>query len=225
MSIQPALRDFGLADLVRHEAEVGQGEIVAVFDGSASAAGTPTSQGMAVLGPGAGLFPWLTVSDNLVFGREGLTPFAQDGLVANALARVGLGDIGRLLPDELSPFERHGVALARLFLTRPPLLLLTQPFAGLDPAEEAHLFERLAALRRESGLRVLLAPRDLDQALLAADRILLARPAGPVVAGFVNLRRRPQDRACACRGRLRSEIARAIRSIAGAERGLASGWP
>lgn len=178
MSAQASLHDFGLPDLLRHEPEVGPGEIVALFDGAASSARSVDSLAVAVLGPDAALFPWLTVADNLVFGREGLTPFAQEGLVANALARVGLGDIGACLPTALTPAQRHGVALARLFLVRPSLLLMTQPFAGLDRAEEAHLFDRLAALRRESGLRVLLAPRDLDQALLAADRVLIARPGG-----------------------------------------------
>lgn len=222
MSAQPLFRDFGLPNLLRHESEVGPGEIVALFDGAASFAGPADTGSVAVFGPEPALFPWLTVADNLVFGRERLTPFAQEGLVANALARVGLGDLGRCLPPSLSQAQRHGVALARLFLLRPSLLLLMQPFSGLEPAEEAHLFDRLAALRRESGLRVLLAPRDLDQALLAADRILIARPGGPVVAGFVDLGRR-QDQVCACRDHLRSEITRAIRRIAGTEPGLATG--
>lgn len=192
------------------------GEIVAflgAFAGDREAVGGSAALplGCARLGPDAELYRWLSVGDNVAFGADGLTPFTREGLVANALARVGLAGFEARRLDQLSPEQRHAVAIARLFVTRPKFLLLDEPFAGLPGDAQDRLFGLVLTLWSESRPGIVLAGGDLDRALLLADRILLrcARTGG-VAGGFVNLQPRPRDLRAPGLQSLRREILRAL---------------
>ncbi len=193
------------------------GEIVAVFGegpGRIDAATALLAPGATRLGPGAALFPWLCIGDNVGFGPTRLDAFAREGLVAHALARVGLAGTEALWPHELTPAQRHGVAVARLLVARPKALLLDEPFRGLSPDERGGLFDLLLRHWQETRPCIVLATDDLDRALLLADRILVLRGASPfVAAGFINLQPRPRDRAGIAFQALKREVERALRSV------------
>ena len=91
----------------------------------------PTAE-LGLLAARPGFFPWLNLAENLAFGLAGTTPFAREGLIANALVRAGLGGLADRRPGALSPAELQGLAIARLSLLRPKLLLVDAPFAALD---------------------------------------------------------------------------------------------
>ncbi len=141
------------------------------------------------------LYAELTALENLIFfGR--LYGVAQAEAVAvRALERARLGDRGADLVSGFSRGMRQRLALERALLHNPRLLLLDEPFTGLDDASTYSLIARLRELRA-SGCITLLATHDLDVAETVLDRALIlqdGRIAGsePDVRG---LRKRYQDR-------------------------------
>jgi ABC-type multidrug transport system ATPase subunit len=107
------------------------------------------------------LYPELTARENLAFfaGLYGL-PHA-DAAARAALERAGLSDRGDDLVSSFSRGMRQRVALERALLHGPRLVLLDEPFTGLDEASATALLERLRHLR-SSGAVIVLATHDLD---------------------------------------------------------------
>lgn len=116
---------------------------------------------IGVLGHDLFLYPELTARENLAFfaGLYGL-PNAET-VARAALDRAGLSDRGDDLVSSFSRGMRQRVALERALLHGPRLVLLDEPFTGLDDASAAALIARLRNLR-ESGGVVVLATHDLD---------------------------------------------------------------
>src|SRR5690606_18603021 len=96
----------------------------------------------------------------------------DDRVVDETLELVGLTGSASRLPTDLSNGERHLVALARAVVSRPALVLLDEPAAGLDPAEPAALGRLLAALP-ERGTSVLLVDHDMALVLGTCDHVLV----------------------------------------------------
>lgn len=123
------------------------------------------------------LLPWLTVADNVAFPagpRRG-----NDPRVARLLAEVGLAEVGRALPKQLSGGMAQRVALARGLFEQPDLLLLDEPFSAVDAVTRMRLQTLLVTLASAHGTAALLVTHDLDEALYLSDRVLLlGRPRG-----------------------------------------------
>ena len=77
------------------------------------------------------LFPHLRVSENVAFGLEG-EKAAKSARVAELLERVGMGRYLNAYPHELSGGEQQRVALARALAPRPRIMLMDEPFSGLE---------------------------------------------------------------------------------------------
>ena len=116
---------------------------------------------IGVLGHDLFLYPELTARENLAFfaGLYGLAK--ADAVARAALDRAGLSDRGDDLVSSFSRGMRQRVALERALLHEPRLVLLDEPFTGLDEASAAALIARLRDLR-QSGRVVVLATHDLD---------------------------------------------------------------
>ena len=141
---------------------------------SPGASGAALRSRIGILGHDLFLYPELTARENLVF-FAGLYGAPEPDTVADAaLQRAGLADRAH---DPISSFSRgmrQRVALERALIHGPRLVLLDEPFTGLDDASTAALVARLQGLR-ESGAIVVLATHDLDLAEGLLDSALFLR--------------------------------------------------
>ena len=121
------------------------------------------------------LIPWQRADRNVVVGLQpgpdGRMGIRRKSLVA--LDEVGLSDLARAWPVNLSGGEAQRVALARALVREPRLLLLDEPFGALDALTRSkmHLLLKDICERHRPG--VLLVTHDVDEAILLADRILV----------------------------------------------------
>jgi heme exporter protein A len=169
-------------------------------DRDARAHGAALRASIGILGHDLFLYPELTARENLEFfaGLYGLAD--RRAAAAGALEIAGLADRG---DDPVSSFSRgmrQRVALERALLHRPRLVLLDEPFTGLDDASAAALGGRLHALRA-SGAIVVLATHDLDLAEGLLDRAVFLRDGrmvhavdrpGPLRAMYRDVMTRPR---------------------------------
>ena len=123
----------------------------------------PRARGVGYLPQDAPLFPHLSVRDNLRYGDRGADP----GPIA---ALLGIADLLDRMPHALSGGERRRAALGRALLARPRVLLLDEPFAGLDAPMRARLFAQVARLDVPHLVLVSHDPRD---ALGLADEVVV----------------------------------------------------
>jgi ABC-type multidrug transport system ATPase subunit len=120
------------------------------------------------------LYPELTAGENLEFFARlyGLDAVARR--VADALGRASLSDRSADLVSGFSRGMRQRLALERALLHEPRLLLLDEPFTGLDDASVDALVARLAGLRAELRI-IVVVTHDLDVAERLLDRVAVLR--------------------------------------------------
>jgi ABC-type multidrug transport system ATPase subunit len=151
---------------------------------TASEAG-PTLRGrLGLLSHDLHLYPELSAFENLTFFAQLYGLSNTPALVARALDRAGLGE---RRDDEVAGFSRgmrQRLALERALLHGPRLLLLDEPFTGLDDASAWALVDRLRELRAD-GRIILLATHDLDVAETVLDRAAVLKEGRLVAAGAV----------------------------------------
>lgn len=181
------------------------------FAGLQTDEGTVPTAELGLLCARPRFFPWLDLTENLAFALPKASPFEREGLIANVLVRVGLAAQAAQRPGALSSEELLRLAIARLLLVRPRLLLIDEPFAALDA--EAH--ERLAAFLPELCTQgrpaVVIATGSVEEAVRLADRILvLPQEAGPIAFSLDNLLSRPRDERSVGFIALRRELRRAL---------------
>jgi iron(III) transport system ATP-binding protein len=144
------------------------------------------------------LFPHLCVADNIAFGlRRGLNG-GRAHAVADYLRRVGLSGYERKFPHELSGGEQQRVALARALAPKPRVMLMDEPFSGLDQRLRDEVRDETLALLKEEGAGVLLVTHEPAEALRMADRIALMRDGRVVQVGApYHIYNHPVDRRAA----------------------------
>ncbi|MFA5538956.1 MAG: ABC transporter ATP-binding protein [Gemmobacter sp.] len=143
------------------------------------------------------LFPHLAVADNVGFGlRE--RGEARDRRVAELLERVNLPGFARKYPHELSGGEQQRVALARALGPKPRVMLMDEPFSGLDDRLRDEVRDATLDLLKEAGTAVLLVTHEPGEAMRMADEIALMRDGRVVQQGApYNIYNTPVDRVAA----------------------------
>ncbi len=121
------------------------------------------------------LFPHLTVLGNVVFGlREG-TAKDRKRIAAGILEKMGLAEFADKYPHMLSGGEQQRVALARALAPNPRIILMDEPFSGLDVVLRNRVRDDTLSLLKETGTTVLLVTHDPEEAMRMADQIVLMR--------------------------------------------------
>ena len=109
------------------------------------------------------LLPWMTAEDNVAFVLTGIPRKEKRRLAREILTRLGLGDALRKYPAELSGGMRRRVSLARAFLAPHTLLILDEPFAGLDPDNRETVLEMIRAEAEHAPVILIThAPEDAE---------------------------------------------------------------
>ena len=121
------------------------------------------------------LFPWLTVEENIAFGLRGRTrdKKAFDEEVERFLSLVGLGEFRNYLPREISGGMKQRVALARVLILKPEVLLMDEPFASLDAQSREEMQNLLLSLWETLSHTIIFVTHDVTEAVTLADRILV----------------------------------------------------
>ncbi len=150
--------------------------------------------GRAITGPGPdrgmvfqdyGLFPWLTVRDNIGFGPKARRlPQAEVGRIADRYAAmVGLARFAGAYPHQLSGGMKQRVAIARVLANDAELVLMDEPFGALDAMTRERLQDELLAIWAERSLTVLFVTHAIEEAIFLADRVIVMSPGpGHIVA-------------------------------------------
>jgi iron(III) transport system ATP-binding protein len=140
------------------------------------------------------LFPHLTIYNNVGFGlRTGDTARRRERIVA-ALGDVGLAHLEQAFPHMLSGGEQQRTALARALAPEPKLVLLDEPFSGLDTRLREQVRDVTVEALRKSGTATLMVTHDAEEAMFMADRIAVMRQGRIVQVGTpIDLYRHPSS--------------------------------
>jgi NitT/TauT family transport system ATP-binding protein len=148
--------------------------------------------GAAVNGPGPergvifqeyGVFPWLTVKQNIAFGLQlkanRVALSERNQICDHYLALMGLTDFANSYPKHLSGGMRQRLAIARAYAVKPQFLLMDEPFGALDAQTRANMQNLLLKVLATEGKTVMLITHSVEEAIYLASRIVVvtARPA------------------------------------------------
>ena len=140
------------------------------------------------------LFPHLTVGDNVAFGLKG-TKDEKRARVEELLAKVGLMRFIDGYPHRLSGGEQQRVALARALAPRPRIMLMDEPFSGLDNRLRDDIRDQTLEVLKQEDAAVLLVTHEPEEAMRMADEIALMRGGRIVQQGApYNVYNAPADR-------------------------------
>ena len=148
------------------------GEIL--FDGERVTG--PSAQRVVVF-QHAGLYPWLTLRDNVAFGLKLKSRRIDWALVDQTIEIVGLQGYEKLASDELSGGMQQRAALARALVMSPRLLLMDEPFGALDALTRQRMQEFILELRERLNLTIVFITHDVEEAILLGDRMLIMQHA------------------------------------------------
>ena len=121
------------------------------------------------------IFPWLNVSENIALPLK-LQRLSSDEIVNHVnswLDRFGLRDSEKSSIDTLSGGMKQRVALARAFVSNGDILLLDEPFNGLDPLLKEKLYTDLLSACENSGKTIVLVTHDIEEAIFLSDCVYL----------------------------------------------------
>jgi iron(III) transport system ATP-binding protein len=121
------------------------------------------------------LFPHLTLLQNVAFGLKALPRKEAEREARAMLTRVRLAHLSEAYPHTLSGGQQQRVALARALVPRPAVILMDEPFSGLDVQLSDNMQEETLALLRETRATAVIVTHHPEEAMRLADRIAVLR--------------------------------------------------
>ncbi|HET8608890.1 MAG TPA: ABC transporter ATP-binding protein [Burkholderiales bacterium] len=154
--------------------------------------GSVTLDGKPITAPGSergvifqdyGVFPWLTVEQNIAFGlklRANRASHDERGAICRRYMQLmGLTDFANAYPKTLSGGMRQRLAIARAYAVKPEFLLMDEPFGALDAQTRSQMQDLLLQVLQQEGKTVMLITHSVEEAIYLSSRIIVAtaRPA------------------------------------------------
>jgi ABC-type Fe3+/spermidine/putrescine transport system ATPase subunit len=152
-------------------AEIDEGRVL--LDGRDVTGVAPSDRGIGFVFQNYALFRNMTVADNVEFALRVRKVRAEDRRirVEELLEIVGLAGFGGRRPTQLSGGQQQRVALARALASKPPILLLDEPFGALDAKIRIELRQVLRRIQRELGVTAIFVTHDQEEAFELGDRV------------------------------------------------------
>ncbi len=176
------------------EVQSGRIAINEVLVGAPNVHVPPESRNVGLVFQDFALFPHLSICNNVGFGLNARDPAVRRERILAALGDVGLAHAEQAFPHMLSGGEQQRVALARALAPRPRLVLLDEPFSGLDTRLREQVRDVTLEALRKSGTATLMVTHDAEEAMFMADRIAVMRAGRIVQAGTpIDLYRHPSS--------------------------------
>ena len=119
------------------------------------------------------LFPHLSVIENAKFGLKKLTQEIAEGCALDALKMVNMDSYSQSYPHTLSGGEQQRVALARAMAPKPKIMLLDEPYSGLDARLRDNIRDEVLHLLKANECATLMVTHDSEEAMFMADRIVV----------------------------------------------------
>ncbi|MBE7637682.1 ATP-binding cassette domain-containing protein [Sneathiella sp. P13V-1] len=129
------------------------------------------------------LFPHLNVLDNVMFGLRSGDRTEKENAAVAILRQLGLADYVAKFPHELSGGEQQRVALARAMAPNPSVILMDEPFSGLDTVLRNHVRDETLRILKSQNTTTLLVTHDPEEAMRMADQIILMKDGEVVQQG------------------------------------------
>ena len=154
------------------------GEVV--LDPQRKIAVAPEKRRVGMVFQDCALFPHLTVAENIRFGMDKNDKGGKKWLDM-AMAKLDIAQFADELPNTLSGGEQQRVAFLRALAAKPRVLLLDEPFSGLDTKNRATVREATLDLLHDSKMTALMVTHDPEEAMFMADRIFVLGKRGYIV--------------------------------------------
>ncbi len=143
-----------------------------------------------------GLFPWLTVRQNIGFGpsSRGLPKAEVRDTVERFVSMVGLTRFADAYPHQLSGGMKQRVAIARVLANEAEMVLMDEPFGALDAMTRERLQDELLDIWQRTKLTVLFVTHSIEEAIFLADRVVVMEPGpGRIASEHMITLPRPRD--------------------------------
>ncbi len=157
----------------------------------------------------SGLFPWMTVAENVGLGLRRLkNKEEKEARINEYLEMVELEDFDAYYPHQLSGGMQRRVELARALAVNPEMLIMDEPFSGLDFLTHMKMREEVVNMHEFIRKTTLVVTHDIDDALIMGDRIVVmsGRPSSIKLMHKLDFPRPRDFERDADLSRLRSEI-------------------
>ena len=134
----------------------------------------PERRQMGLVFQSYALFPHMTIGENIRFGMK-QTDSEAEIYLAELMQEMDLSDMETKFPHELSGGQQQRVALARALAPAPRLILLDEPYSGLDSRLRERVRDKMLHILRQTGTAALMVTHDAEEAMFMSDKIIVLR--------------------------------------------------
>lgn len=139
---------------------------------------SPAAQCIGYIPQNYGLLPWRTARENIALSAKVRRGAVDEAALRALVARLGLEGLEARYPAELSGGQRQRVGLGRVFLLRPDVLLMDEPFSALDAITREAMQDVFLDMHRTQSVTTVLVTHYVEEAVYLGQRIVILSP-GP----------------------------------------------